>query len=503
MNIKSTEISKCLNKYFYLSFIDNNHRNVDFTSFMEKSNAGIKFRLVDFVERLKECNDTFGLVPQEVLFESECSNEIIEKIELDFSKNDVSGGFTRLFLEYLFDEKFKTEFNKVIKDKSNFVEEYFLTDAKLGKFEYDLVGKYLAKIKDSYISCENKWDFSEFTERKAVRSKKDEKAKIFGTETFDNIYSAFKIFAQGEYSKMLISVLEQKKFLEPSDAESLFVESLMSAEKIKDAVPKNYQENKNLTVVESRIIERQIETAEYELQRFFEDYIPSDLDREFVLSGKNKGILLRDNLSNSFLSIDKEEWNLFKSIKCSGKESKDELYLKCTFNRNIFTESEVNFIKRMFLEKNKDEQDFSLMEKILYLKKNEDEELRRLKIWKTIFEKYLRFDPVSLQGNEDIELGGNIENKYASDGEKKVVIDIFLEKFNGEREFLSDLTSDIENFEVFDAKDFLNELKGKDGHPWARFWTIYKRYSEINLFSRQRDFTRVMNEIETEINKKL
>ena len=83
------------------------------------------------------------------------------------------------------------------------------------------------------------------------------------------------------------------------------------------------------------------------------------------------------------------------------------------------------------------------------------------------------------------------------------VINVFTISFKDEKQFVELMEKSITIFPSYNIKDYLKLLRGASDHPWARFWTVYNRNSEMNLYPEQKLFTKVMNHIETEFNKTL
>lgn len=515
MKYSSTEKACFLSKCFYLTFIETKSYKTDIENFIDVTNSGMSFRLSDFIGSRKNISKadmkTLGLIPIDAFYESECPQSVLDLIQHTFSKEQPEGGYTKLFLEYLFDEKFKTEFNILAKNKYSgqnselVINNYFTTKTETGSFEHDLVGNYFNEIKSKYS---NDGDFSFLTERKAVRSKKipSERKDKLGIEEVNNLFSVFKLYGQGEYSKILISLLGESgnkaKCLEPDSLRNDFFKEIISDQEISKSIPNNYfTGQKKLSILESRIFEREYDKSLEELQRFFDDFKPSYLSKVFVLNGeKHKNETLRELLIRDFRGICKEEWDLYKKL------NNIDLYEILTYRRNLFSNYEIEKIEEKYDELHdytkrdgmKNEKSEFWVDKIKFILENAPS-LQYNQLWSTIFEKYYEYYPVSLEDlKKEIQDEKNSFNCVCSD--KEIVMEVFDKFFKGENQFLSYLESDIRTMDNFNIRDFLKCLKGKDNnHPWQRFWTVYNRNSEAGLYTNRRTFTATMNRIENEM----
>ena len=501
MNQKTTDTTLFLNKCFYLCFHTQEEFKVDIKKFITSSGDKLTFNFFGFIDNLKSQKETYGLIPIDVFYDDYYTKDILQKIEESFEAAVETGGYTRLFLEYLFDERFKEEFNNMVKKlKPTYTNSYFSTKTESGIFNYDMVGHYFNNIKDSYRGFDTGYDFSLLTDREAVYSTKNEKVRQgkHGIEKLDNVFSMYKFYGQEKYSRILISLLKHygsdKNNVNPQKMMDLSSETIFREEHISQTIP----DNKTPKVLRERILFLELKKLQKELQRFFDDFIPSHLDRKFVLKGidNHKDETLRKLLLRDFKGILSEEWQLYKKINCN-----DDLYEELSVRRSFFSYYELQKIENEFNQMVKDDKDYSLSEKIEYIKKN-NPRLNKESSWNTIFEKYKEYYPISLEDNfdkldkENTEIRRDVDNS-----EKNILITLFEKSFAGEQQFLSALIYDLSQFENFDVKDFMTKLKGSTDHPWARFWTVYNRNSEIHLYPEQKLFTKVMNHIESEFNK--
>lgn len=503
MNQKTTDTTLFLNKCFYLCFHAQEEYKVDIKKFITSSGDKLSFNFFEFLDNLKSQKDTYGLIPIDVFYDDFCTKGVLQKINESFEEAKNVGGYTRLFLEHLFDERFKEEFNDMVKKlKPTFTNSYFSTKNESGLFYFDMVGRYFDSIKDSYRGFDTGYDFSLLTDREAVYSTKNESVRqgIHGIEKLDNVFSMYKFYGQEKYSRTLISLLKyyegDKNNVDPQKMINLSSETILNEENIIQTLP----DNKTPEVLRERILFLELKKLQEELQRFFDDFVPSHLDREFVLKGtdNHKNETLRNLLLRDFKGILKNEWNLYRKLNCN-----DELYEELSVRRNFFTYYELKLIEKKFnrINEKQEKQDYTLAEKIEYIKKN-CPELNRESSWNTIFEKYKEYYPISLEDNFDKLDKENTEiRKDIDDSGKNNLISLFEKSFVGEKQFLSALIYDLNHFENLDVVDFITKLKGSAEHPWARFWTVYNRNSEIHLYPEQKLFTKVMNHIESESKK--
>ena len=124
------------------------------------------------------------LLPADLLTADSGTLKEIGKVHADIRRKSLKGGYIRAVLEVLHDKRFREEFNKKT--------EGFLDKAP-GKEDLILLFLKTAANQDS-------WNYSAVTGIKQIGKK--EKGKT--VEMVDNPYSAYKLFGQGEYSKLLI-----------------------------------------------------------------------------------------------------------------------------------------------------------------------------------------------------------------------------------------------------------------------------------------------------------
>ena len=131
------------------------------------------------------------LLPADLLTADSGTLKEIGKVHADNQKSSLKGGYIRAVLEVLYDSKFRAEFNRKT--------DGFLEKAT-GREDFILLFLKRASTQDN--RGKRRWDYSGATEIKQIGKK--EKGKT--VEMVDNPYSAYKLFGQGEYSKLLIGL---------------------------------------------------------------------------------------------------------------------------------------------------------------------------------------------------------------------------------------------------------------------------------------------------------
>ena len=419
--LDSTEIIKLIADTFYITFLpvtdnwEEDKKNIDkYLGLLSKyikddvklkacadSLQNLNYNIRYVFDRKKFISDakTFtenekeiylSLLPGDLLG---CDDKELDKIENayeEIKKLSLKGGYIRAVLETLYDEKYKTEFNKLTED--------FLEKAwKLKEnFSFNLVLSFMKIALNDFNRKDyenHSWNYSEATHIKAIGSTK--KGKV---EKVDNPYSAYKVYAQGEYSKLRIGYeadpsLPLNEMLEKgfeatlTDNEKITYKTYRIDEKTKekeevietcDMTPyeyiKNYKEpdsndkNSQKLINDSeqnqkdkdkdkerrhaytkRINERERNTLILDLQteaintilQRFNDYIPYDLNTEITKEkkdGTKEGITIRQEIFNQCKNIFFENRNEEKNL------DKLDKYAAGSF----LSKNETAFINRYF-----------------------------------------------------------------------------------------------------------------------------------------------------------
>lgn len=554
MNQKTTDTTLFLNKCFYLCFHTQEEYKVDIKKFITSSGDKLSFNFFGFIDNLKSQKETYGLIPIDVFYDDYCTKDILQKIKESFEASVETGGYTRLFLEYLFDERFKEEFNNMVNGKLNstLTNTYFSTKKENGLFSFDLITRYLKTINNSYRGNNENWDYTKITDRKAVYSKHDAKRKnkckeMPGwTEPLDNPFSMYKLYGQEKYSRILISLLGDKEYAEKARPEELLKKStdIIFADKI---ISENIPKLETIRPIEIReqVYFLWLDKIRYDLQTFFDDYVPSELGRKIKREDDFEEDAAKENLKKPDGAIKRKVNSAFKNqtfresmyigFKTILKEEKalylneagqnDFVYLKLSNGRRkLFSDSELITINKEFKELYKKDDteekpsvlDYTIREKLEFITNNVSKNDN--KKWKEFLDRYNIYfsdinddysgsKKINYQEEEHVALTQSPEEKLfqdefnLSDKLKESLIRLFAFYFENENQFVELMEQSITNFPSYNIKDYLKLLRGSQDHPWARFWTVYNRNSEINLYPEQKLFTKVMNHIETKFNK--
>lgn len=420
MEDKSTNKSDLINRWFFFLFVDKGIYSEILAKYIDVSNE--QFDLVSAIANLnalsKEKRDKaveIGLFPGEVFKED--SKNLIATVQFVIPTLTKEGGYTRLFLEKLCDEKFR----------AGLEEEQFNMDI-LQQYDFDLVGDYLNLMKTKWTG--DSWDLS-FLTRKRVNGR---------TESVDNPFSAFKVYGQGEYSKLLIgwSNAEHRKTadkqLSPNEIiEKGFITCLNCCDKYSELSAKIEQINEE----EFRLLrdnDAEINTKRKGKKRTTTELVNIDEKKYEALCNAtgDLGLITETTLYclqkyhdyipyklNSIISSEDGEKESFKNyiarechFKLEGAEKKRKLQ-KTSYDlqlRDEYSEAEIQLVKRLcrycLAEGRKEFSDFenkSVKDKIECLAKvgsweeitsglnsfsNADKDN-----WETVFNKYLHQNP--------------------------------------------------------------------------------------------------------------
>ena len=555
MNQKTTDTTLFLNKCFYLCFHDQEEYKVDIKKFITSSGDKLSFNFFEFLDNLKSLKKTYGLVPIDVFYDDFCTKNVLQKINESFETAVEIGGYTRLFLEYLFDERFKEEFNNMVKEKLNstLTNTYFSTKKENGLFRFDLITSYLKAINNSYKGNNEDWDYTKITDRKAVYSKHDAirekkcKKTPGWTEPLDNPFSMYKLYGQEKYSRIMISLLGDKEYVEKATPEELLMKStdVIFADKI---IKENIPELKTIkSEIREQVYSLWLDKIRDDLQTFFDDYVPSDLDRKIKREDDFEGNAAKENHKNPDSTIKRKDNSAFKNqtfreslyigFKTILKEEKylylneagqnEFTYLRLSNGRRkLFSDSELITINKEFKElykKDNIEQktsvlDHTIREKLEFIIKETAKSDN--KKWKDLLDRYNIYFSETPNDYSEFEKKDYREEVYRlltqspeeklfqkkfnlNDKLKESLIKLFSFSFENENQFVELMEKSITNFPSYNIKDYLKLLRGSQDHPWARFWTVYNRNSEIHKYPDQKLFTKVMNDIELEFNNML
>lgn len=478
--LKSTEFDKMIDENFFYPALfvkdDKGFRDC-IRETMENGTISLKNLVIFLRKKQNELEKKFYILPIELLNEEEFPDSEIEKLEEDYSQTKKDGGYIRFLLEKIYDLKFKKELNKEHKN-------YFKTDTNLSYgFDYDFVGDYLKKIKDADFDC------SKLTDKKELRARKykDEGKTV---ERIDNLFTLFKCYAQGEYSKILIALNNNEEFSNknPEMLRPKGFDVILNDDAIKDFIPpvRYLPEEEKCKIndyYQVLTFERQETEIIKNLQRWFDDFVPSDLDREYEkfygkvdvkgakLKQKSNGATLRKLLETGCKRISDETKRIpANQIKKVYEEG------------NIFSGSQISQIKKLY-EKyyGKNTEYKTVREKIELIRCIIEESERKKKSWQEIIERYKRTYLLSLDSamcnedgdesslyklieddkkkNEEIieEEINRIVSSYHFERYADKLFDLFLREFSLNHCFIEAVAKKIQNYENLESI-YLSEI---------------------------------------------
>ncbi len=344
--LKNIQLVKMLARHFFVAFLPDSQEVID------ELNQNIKQDSFDFDSLISTQNKNTheflaNFLPKNEDFftNKKLQNEIIKKYEENTEL--FKYGLPQVCLDLIYDSKFKKELNL---RADNVLES--LNKNSLEKCgEFNLVEDFMEKIKSSwgfedkdlsYYEAEVnfyglkkiiktsepktllfKWNnFSSVTSIKQI-GKKEKNSK---PEKLDNIYSAYKVYAQGEYSKIFIGYKAEKNASSLKDCIKLGTNTIYQKLNSKYHAEKNTNDDlirlsfhladeENLINTEStdldeyrfkhqksfQITENQIFYINNELQKFDGSYVPQCLEDNYKSSGEKKSLL--DHLYENCLQI--------------------------------------------------------------------------------------------------------------------------------------------------------------------------------------------------------
>ena len=191
-------LTKLLAEYFYAVTLYDDRKNKDLIpdglleQYATDDGSFAIDRLIEDTRNGKFREEYYRyLLPADLLTVDSGTLKEIGKVHADIRRKSLKGGYIRAVLEVLYDSKFQAEFNR----KTN----GFLEKAS-GRQDFILLFLKRASTQDN--RGKRRWDYSGATEIKEIGKK--EKGKTM--EMVNNPYTAYKLFGQGEYSKLLIGL---------------------------------------------------------------------------------------------------------------------------------------------------------------------------------------------------------------------------------------------------------------------------------------------------------
>lgn len=344
--LKNIQLVKMLERHFFVAFLPDSQEVVDELNENARQNS---FDFASLISTQNKSTQEFlaNFLPKtEDFFKNKkLQKEIIKKYEENTEL--FKFGLPQVCLEEIYDSKFKKELNLRSDNVLESLNKNSLEKCK----EFNLVADFMEKIKSawtfedkdlSYYEAEVdfygikkhiktsepktllfKWNnFSSVTLIKQI-GKKEKNSK---PEKLDNIYSAYKVYGQGEYSKILIGCKAGKKFSSIKDCIKLGTNTICKKLNSKYHSEKNTTDDlirlsfhiadeENMINTESSdldeyrfkhqksflITENQIFYINNELQKFDGSYVPQCLEDEYKSSGEKKSLL--DHLYENCVQI--------------------------------------------------------------------------------------------------------------------------------------------------------------------------------------------------------
>ncbi len=344
--LKNIQLVKMLERHFFVAFLPDSQEVVDELNENARQNS---FDFASLISTQNKSTQEFlaNFLPKtEDFFKNKkFQKEIIKKYEENTEL--FKFGLPQVCLEEIYDSKFKKELNL----RSDNVLESLNKNSLEKCGEFNLVEDFMEKIKSawtfedkdlSYYEAEVdfygikkhiktsepktllfKWNnFSSVTLIKQI-GKKEKNSK---PEKLDNIYSAYKVYAQGEYSKILIGYKAEKNVSSLKDFIKLGTDTIYKKLNSKYHAEKNTNDDlirlsfhladeENMINTESSdldeyrfkhqksflITENQIFYINNELQKFDGSYVPQCLEDEYKSSGEKKSLL--DHLYENCVQI--------------------------------------------------------------------------------------------------------------------------------------------------------------------------------------------------------
>lgn len=419
--LKTTDVIRLLREDFYLSIYDDSKKYAILEKYI-KDDDGIYFAMDEFVENEL---DTFGLIPEEM------NKKEVGCIYQKYRKTETkeTGGYIQIFIKRFIDTKFQNAFNIS-------TDSYYKNQLEK---DFDLSEEFFEKLEKTYdIEKEMEvLDFSAVTTRK--RNLKN------------NFYEIYRVYAQGEYSKLFIGYqndLDHK--IQFNELRAFGFKSILADEN-KVLIGENIssiQESladfnkKELKDKETTAYEKQIEKIEYLLQKKNSNFKP------YKLEDKIKNTSLREEIVKSNLAILKTENSMARKLGSNYEDIK--------YSYSTYTTSQKSTIKRHFEKAYKlalESNDLEVQRKVKELEKknglktkvefllsssiseiyNADEHTRG-NAWSEIVEKFK-----GVQSGEDLE---GVEDKKEeinlNDIEEKVIC-IFEDKFENASAFINSI----------------------------------------------------------------
>lgn len=468
--LKSTEFNKMIDENFFYPALfvkdDKGFRDC-IRETMENDTISLKNLVIFLRKNQNELEKNYYVLPIELLNEEEFPDSEIEKLEKEYSRKKMVGGYIRFLLEEIYDTKFKEKLNEKHLN-------YFQMDREYcNSFDYDFVGDYLHKLEEA------NFNYSQFTDKKELRSRKYKNKP----EPINNLYNLFKCFAQGEYSKIHIA-LKNNNVSSNDNPDKLRWEGfdiILNDNAIKEFIPKvrylpEEEKCKLYDYYQVLIFERQEKLIYWQLQRWFDDFVPSDLDRKYE---KFYGKLEQNEKS---LKPKKDGATLRQLLETGCKRIADETkripsnQIKKVYEEgNIFSDTQISQINKLYEKYYGKKTEYkTVREKIELLIHAIEESEKKKKSWQEIIERYESTYPLSLdrsmynEDGDEVSLHDFISSdeteherledeinrivySYHFEGYADKVFDLFLDEFGSNPCFMNAVAKEIQNHEKLES----------------------------------------------------
>lgn len=349
--LKNIQLVKMLERHFFVAFLPDSQEVVDELNENARQNSFDFASLISTKNKnTKEFLSNFLPKDEEFFRNEKLQKEIIKKYEENVGR--FKYGLPQVCLEEIYDSRFKEELERRADKFLESLEKNHSEDRK----EFNLVEDFMEKIKSSWdfedrdlSYYEDEIDLFSFKERPEVKGLKNilslkktirtsvpktllfkwnnfssvtsikqigKKEKNSRPEKLDNIYSAYKVYGQGEYSKILIGCKAGKKFSSIKDCIKLGTNTICKKLNSKYHSEKNTTDDlirlsfhiadeEDLINTEAgdldkyrfnhqksfQITEEQIFYINNELQKFDGSYVPQCLEDEYKSGGEKKSLL--------------------------------------------------------------------------------------------------------------------------------------------------------------------------------------------------------------------
>ncbi len=333
----------------------------------------------DIVRFVKEEKAYFNLLPEEIRGVDE---GVLSSMAEDARKNNEYVSFVKICLEKLFDSKFRDEFNKKTENFLFREEKRCRDENKLPDFyKFDMVRDFLKVFSTSYSFIVDdrifevpSWSFDDYNSEIGQRNNGDRIEKV------NNLYSGFKLYGHGEYSKLLIayrSKVKSKSSFDLIELRSLGLRPIIEDDELVEidvnksslitsiygqfkSVNEEFQNRIKNTFVNTKQIDEDIdnnEPAAYTIAlpkkaKQIDEDIDNNENKIFeidkLLHSRFKGNYIPQELDGMYNSSDSQKTLRKEIVELLIKKSKKN---HTDNNNDVWTKEQCSVIKNLFIEK--------------------------------------------------------------------------------------------------------------------------------------------------------